>query len=182
MIPSDDLARQYPFPERSAFLGRLADPTASPALTPVPSTVQRPSRRAGEVLLTPGQKIALLKMRGSDWSKVVLRHLRAFGKDECAGGDYRALAQIGLATCKGSYHVLTAAGRWKADFYAMELARTEDLHIVSYDYGGPGRAACVKCTCGHRVFKSRAVPGWQTQLTVAAHAHLEHVGVAAEDR
>jgi len=136
-----------------------------------------PLPKAGEIILTPGQKIALLKMRRSDWSKAVLAQLEAFGKADCAGGDYRALAQLGLAVCKGSFHVLTPAGRWRADRVAVELARDAELHIVTYDLFPRSRgAASAKCTCGWSSFRTRAIASYVVLLGADAHRHLEREG------
>jgi hypothetical protein len=112
-----------------------------------PAARSEPLPRAGEILFTPGQKVALLTMRRSDWSNAVLAHLKAFGRDGVSGGDYRALAGLGLAVNKGSFHVLTPTGRWRADLVAMELARASGLHAVRTDlYPRYGVAAFAKCT------------------------------------
>jgi hypothetical protein len=136
-----------------------------------------PLPQAGVVVLTPAQKVALLKMRRSDWSKAVVAHLEAFGKAEVTGGDYRALAQLGLAVNKGSFHVLTPAGRRRDDQVAMELARDNGLHAVTYDYRPRGQgAAFVRCTCGWCVFKSRTQRSYALALHQAANAHLQREG------
>ena len=153
-----------------ALRARAAD--ASPVLD-----ATKPAERTGEVLLTPGQKIALLKMRGSDWSKAVLSHVVAFGQGDTVGADYYALARLGLAVHKGSYHVLTPTGRRRADQVAVELARAEGMHVITYDLANRyGRAASARCTCGWGTYRTRAVPSYALLIGQDVQRHLEHEG------
>jgi hypothetical protein len=164
---ADPLAHRF-IPELRT---RYGDATAdSPAL-------DTPITRAGEIVFTPGQKIALLKMRGSDWSKAVLRHLIAFGHIDAVGADYFALARIGLAARRGSYHVLTPQGRWRADRVAVELARKSGIHVITFNLNPRyGAAANAKCTCGWSSFRTRAVPSYALLVDKDAQHHLEHEG------
>jgi hypothetical protein len=148
----------------------VTDSTLSPAAP------REPAPRAGEILLTPSQKVALLTMRRSDWSEAVLAHLKAFGRDAVSGGDYRALARLSLAVNKGSFHVLTPPGRWRADLVAMELARENDLHVIAMEPNPRYGAAYAKCTCGWRVFRSRVNASYAALLARDARSHLEHEG------
>lgn len=147
----------------------------SPALeSPSPHT----PARAGEILLTPGQKIALLTMRKSEWSQAVLAHLTAFGQADVAGGDYRACAKLGLAVHKGSYHVLTPQGRWRADRVAVEIARAHGLHCVTLDLNPRyGAAASAQCTCGWSTYRTTKILSYGAMLARDAHWHLQQVGV-----
>ena len=166
-----DLARSFPFPTRQRR-GDAAD-EASPALDSF-------LPRAGEVLLTPGQKIALLKMRRSDWTKAICTKLKELRRGDCGAGDYYALARIGLAIHKGSRHVLTEQGRWRADEVAREIAKAAGLHVITYDFGGPGRPAQAMCLCGFRAFNSRhSATNFVQAIGRAGRAHLEHVGAAS---
>ena len=165
----------------SALRARYGDAAdeASPALSPGPETsdLAPGTTRAGEALLTPGQKIALLKMRGSDWSKAILKHLTAFGQDEISGRDYVALANLGLAINKGTFHVLSPPGRWRADRVACELARGLDMHVMTLALAPKfGSAASAKCTCGWSTFRTRAVPSYATLIAGDAHHHLQNMG------
>jgi hypothetical protein len=133
-------------------------------------------------LLTPGQKVALLKIRRSDWAKAVLKHLIAFGKADCTIDDYRVLERLHMAVNKGSFHVLTPHGRWTADIEAMKIARAEGMHVVTYDFGRGerhelgGAPATAHCTCGWRVSKSRMQSSYASAIGRAGVGHLRHVG------
>jgi hypothetical protein len=173
---------KYPPPSRERYGDANEDvPVASSPSSP-PKALEAAGTTYALRAFTPGQAIALLTMRRSDWSKAVLAHLRAFGRDTCSGDDFRTLAKMGFAISKGSYHVLTPSGRWKADIVAMDLARAEGMHAITYDLGNLHKAAAVKCTCGHVIYKSRHLPNWMIALSRAGRAHLESVGefVASE--
>ena len=162
---------EFPFPTRERY-GDASASDASPALA-LPSDC--PQARAGEIVLTDGQKVALLKMRGSDWSKAVLKHLKATGFANCDRGDFIVCAERSLARLAGSYHVLTQAGRWRADQVAHELAK--GMHVITYDFGSAGVAAQAKCLCGWRTFKSRhSATNFAQAIGRAGQRHLEHVG------
>ena len=133
---------------------------------------QQPQPRAGEIALTPGQKLALLVMRGSDLSKAVLAGVIEQTHAGPAGRDFYTCARLGLAINKGRFHVLTPQGRWRADQVCREVARAYGLHIITYDLGGPGRAAYSTCTCGFRAFRARAVPSYLTLIRQDATRHL----------
>ena len=165
---------EHPFPTRQ----RYEDGPAAPGTSPAPAPPLPPSPKgAGEPLLTAGQQVALLKMRGSDWSKAVVQHLKAFGRADCDGADYRALAAAGFAVNKGSFHVLTSQGRWLADRVACDIARSEGLHVVTYDLFPRSRgAASAKCTCGWCTYVSRTFASYVVQLGSFGRHHLEHVG------
>jgi len=177
------LLTQYPFPTRVRYGD--ADQGTPPALAlpdPQASMVPDGSVRAGGHVFTEGQAVAMLKMRGSDWTKAVLKHLRAFGRENCALEDYHALAKMGFAVNKGSRHVLTPSGRRRADMVAMDIARAEGMHAITYDLGNLHRAPASKCTCGWIAYRTRACPNWMIQLGRDAQHHLETVGefVASE--
>jgi len=183
MTDTVTLLQQHPFPTRVRYGD--ADQGTPPALDPLDlraSMVPEGTLRAGGHVFTEGQAVAMLKMRGSDWTKAVLKHLRAFGRENCTLEDYRALAQMGFAVNKGSRHVLTPSGGWKANIVAMHIARAEGMHALTYDLGNTHKAACVKCTCGEVFYKSRHLPNWMIALSRAGRAHLESVGefVASE--
>jgi hypothetical protein len=125
--------------------GDVAD--SSPAPTPAPAT--------GEPLLTLGQKIALLTMRKSDWAIAVLAKLREAGAGFAVGADFRSLIPLHLAINKGSFHNLTAAGRWRAYQVAMQIARELGIHVLTYDWTGAGRPCFVRCTCGFSVHRQQ---------------------------
>jgi hypothetical protein len=142
-------------------------------------------RPAPEPEFTDGQKVALLDMRRSDWSKAVLAHLRAFGKADCCGDDYRAMAARGLAVNRGSFHTLTQHGRWRADLVAIEIARAEGMHVVTYHLGRSGpaaKAASARCLCGWSSYATRNVASYMTTLQRHGRGHLEFFGqyVASE--
>lgn len=148
-----------------------------PAPLPAPD---KPLPKAGEVVLTPGQKIALLKMRGSDWSEAILSKLERFGQAECTGADYRALASLRLAVCKGSFHVLTPAGRWRADRVARDIARESGIHAITIEFFPRSRgAASARCSCGWSTYRSRAIKSYASMLSADAQHHLRHVGEAS---
>lgn len=153
-----------------------------PDASPAPTSPVAPSG-AGEEVLTPGQQVALLKMRKSDWSKAVLKHIAALDQDRCDGADFRSCAEIGLAINKGSYHVLSNPGRWRADQLARAIAKANGMHVISTEIPKPssGFAPQVRCTCGFQVRVSRYVPGWENQLSRAGHGHLRHVGATCEE-
>lgn len=155
-----DLQRRFPFPTRDRY---ECEATEVAGLDPSPALASHPlPQRAGGADLTDGQKVALLNRRGSDWSKAVLSHLRAFGKAECGSADYQALVGKGLAESRGSYHVLTSHGRWRADQVAIELARAEGLHVMTYSAGRRGaKAGSARCTCG-----------WSSRIAAYARDHL----------
>ena len=162
----------------SALRARYGDAEndSSALATPKASTA-----RAGEIVLTPGQKIALLKMRGSDWSKAVLRKLKQLGKGDVSGGDFYAVARLGFATQAGSYHVLTPQGRRRADGIAMDIARAIGMHTMTYYLGGTGRhAARAQCTCGWSAFRSMAIQSYITTLSGDAQRHLDGTNKLAE--
>jgi hypothetical protein len=134
---------------------------------------------AGEPVLTHGQRIALLIMRRSDWSKAVLAKVKEAGLLVVTGNDFRSLVPLGLATPKGhSYHVPTPSGRWRADRIAEEIARDIGIHVISYNYGGYGRAAFWHCTCGARSYHSRHAGDFVKAIGRGGRLHLEHVGAA----
>lgn len=164
-----DLAEQSVSALRARLSAAVAEASVSSPDAPLP--------RAGKIVLTPSQKVALLKMRRSDWSKAVVAHLVAFGMGECDGGDYRAFAAIGLAEHRGSFHVLTPQGRWRADQVAIEIARDTGMHVVTYSLTPRhGSAASAKCTCGWGAFRTRAIASYATTLAADVRKHLEHVG------
>jgi len=177
MSPLDTAAlmRQHPFPSRERYDGACG---ASPApITPAPLPHQP---GAGEVAFTPGQKAALLKLRHSDWTKAVLNHLVAFGQADCSIEDCRSLAALKLAINKGSFHVLTDHGRWKADRVAAELARELDMHIITISlHPRHYTAADAKCICGWRTRRTHAVPSYAALIRRDARFHLERVSVVA---
>lgn len=147
--------------------------------SPAPLSGPNPTAAgAGEYNLTRSQKIALLKMRRSDWSKAILTKLKDFGTCDVTGEDFRSLVPLHLAINKGSFHVLTPSGRWRADRAAEEIARTLDIHIISYDYGRYGRAAFWECTCGDRGYHSRHAGDAVLAIGRGARLHLKHVGAA----
>lgn len=151
--------------------------------SPAPSPPAPLPSGAGEPVLSHGQRVALLMMRRSDWSKAVLVKLREAGLLVVTGDDFRSLVPLGLAIAKGhSYHVPTSNGRWRADRIAEQIARDLDLHVIAYDYGSYGRAAFWHCTCGERSYHSRNTPGnYVGKLVKGGRLHLEHVG-AVEKR
>jgi hypothetical protein len=157
-------------PTRIRFDYISARPRAEPVPAPAPGT--------SEHNLTCGQKIALLKLRGNDWSKAVLAKLEETGNATVAGDDFRSLVPLHLAINKGSFHVLTPSGRWRADRIAEEIARTLDIHVISYDYGRYGRAAFWECTCGDVGYHSRYAGDAVLAIGRGARLHLEHVGAA----
>jgi hypothetical protein len=134
---------------------------------PALGTTDAPLPRAGEITLTPGQKLALLVMRGSDLSKQVLAGVLAKTKEEPAGRDFYTCARLGLAINKGKFHV---------------LAREFRLHVLTYDLGGPGRAAFARCTCGFCAFKSRAIPSYALLIHQAGVRHLLQVSAGEAGR
>lgn len=138
---------------------------------------------AGEPLLTDGQKIALLKMRRSDWSKAVLTKLKELDLCTATGDDFRSLVPMRLAISKGSYHVLTSSGRWRADRVAEQIAREASMHIISYDFGGRyGRGAFYRCTCGaSAAYRSKYIGNYMGLVAKDARHHLEHVGAIKKD-
>lgn len=155
----------------------MPDNLARQAIVDAPQSEPAPLPQTGEIVLTPGQKIALLKMRRSDWTKAVLAHLEAFGAAEVCGEDYRALARIGLAESRGAYHVRTPLGRWRADRVAVELARGADMHVITYNlFPRHGSAASARCSCGWSAFRTRAVSSYVLTLGQDAQHHLKHVG------
>jgi hypothetical protein len=166
---SDNLLTKYPFPNRERY-GDAAGTSPALASSPLPG--------AGEDL-SRNQKIALLKMRRSDWSKAVVSRLKIDGDVRISGADYVACRELGLAVQKGSFHVLTLRGRWQADQAAMAIAREIGIHAITYDLGRFGAAACAKCTCGWRTFRTRAIDSFVTLLCNDARHHLEHVSVAS---
>jgi hypothetical protein len=156
--------------------GDAADRSPAPSSSPQP-----PAHGAGEPVLSQGQKIALLKMRRSEWSKAILSKLKEIGACDVTGEDFRSLVPLHLAVNKGSFHVLTSSGRWRADQVAREIARANDLHVIAYDFGSYGRAAFWHCTCGERSYHSRATPGnYVGKLVRGGRLHLEHVGAVAK--
>ena len=52
----------------------------------------------------------------------------------------------------------------------------EVLHAFTYDNGGYGRAASVRCACGWRAFVPRSHKGRSVTLGRYAQFHLRHVG------
>lgn len=153
-----------------------ADAPPAPDLT---RTVGKSLPAAGGALyshFSDGQKVALLKMRRSDWSDAVLDHLRAFGRDDCSGEDYRALARVRLAIKNPrGFHELTISGKAVANVIAVQLARQEGLHAVTVDLhrsGAPG----ARCTCGWATYRTRAIPSFLTMLYRDAAYHLQCVG------
>lgn len=137
-----------------------------------PSTYVPP----GEPILEPAQKIALLRIRRSAWSEAILDRLPRFRRYHLTRETFVSLERLGLAIPKGNFHVLTAAGRWRADKIAMEWARSNGIHAITYDDGGPGRAGKATCTCGWSAFRSRHVGNSSGLLSRDAHHHLTHVG------
>jgi hypothetical protein len=129
------------------------DGTADRSPAPTQSALQAPA--AGELVLTQGQKIALLKMRKSDWAQAIMAKLKELGTCAVAGDDFRSLVPLRLAINKGSLHVLTSTGRWRADQVAMLIARALGVHVLTYDWTGPGRPCFVRCTCGFSIFRQQ---------------------------
>jgi hypothetical protein len=123
--------------------------------SPAPSSPAIIAPGAGEPLLTDGQKIALLKMRRSDWAKAIVSKLKQIGSCAVAGDDFLSLVPLKLAISKGSFHVLTPSGRWRADQVAIQVARALGLHVITYDWTGPGRPCFVRCTCGFSVHRQQ---------------------------
>ncbi len=156
---SDTTIRLLPFPTRKPYDGALIAPERKPAAE-----------------FSRGEKVALLRLRRSAWSEAVLDHLRAFGGDDCSGADYRALATRELAICKGSFHVLTQCGRWTADRIAMDIARAENMHAVSYTPARRGAAASARCACGWSTYASAHIPGHMNTLYRHGRAHLQRIG------
>jgi hypothetical protein len=150
--------------------------------SPAPTSPALLTPGAGEPVLTHGQRVALLMMRRSDWSKAILSKLKEAGLLVVSGDDFRSLVPLNLATAKGhSYHVPTSNGRWAADKIAMEIARDIGMHVVTYDFGGEGRGGFWKCTCGQRSpYLSRQVRSYRTRLFAGAKMHLAHVGAVAK--
>lgn len=170
------LLARYPFPSRQ----RYEDGPAASGPSPAPHSAVLPSKApgAGEEL-THGQKVALLKARGSDWSKAVLAHLEAFGKADCGIADYRVLVAKGLAVSRGGFHTLTSHGRWRADIVASEFAKAEGMHVMTYNAGrrGPAsKAASARCTCGWSSYASLNIASYMTPPHRHGRGHLEHVG------
>lgn len=114
-------------------------------------------------------------MRGSELSKAVLAGVIEQTHAGPSGRDFYSCAQLGLAINKGRFHVLTPQGRWKADRVACEVARAFGLHIITYDLGGSGRAACAKCTCGWRHFRTRVFQSYLVLLAQDVRLHLRNV-------
>ena len=127
--------------------------------------------------LSEGQQLALLVMRRSDLSKAVLGKLVQARTPGPAGRHFYEVARLGLATHHGSFHRLTPRGFYEADRVAREMARTLELHVVTYDLGGPGRAARASCSCGWSAFRTRAIPSYLVTLHRDAGHHLRHQDV-----
>lgn len=174
------LAHRIRFDCPRAEYDGTADTSPAPGQTaPHPQT---PSPGAGEPRLTHGQRVALLMMRRSDWSRAVLAKLKEAGLLAVNGDNFRSLVPLGLAIAKGhSYHIPTRHGRWTADRIAREIARDIGMHVITYNYGGPGRAAFWECTCGDRGYHSRHAGDFVLAIGRGARLHLEHVG-AVEKR
>lgn len=155
-----------------------SNPNHQPANSPVLEfpPQDKAASRAGEIVLTDKQKLALLVMRGSDLSKRVLAGVIEQTRDGPHGRDFYTCARLGMAINKGRFHVLTPKGRWYADRIAHEVARQFGLHIISYDHGSvhDGRGAFAKCSCGWRgLWRSRAIASWPILIGHDAHLHLE---------
>ena len=133
-----------------ARFGDAADRSPAPS-SPLPP----PAPGAGEPELTLGQKVALITMRKSDWASAVLAKLKEIGRAAAIGNDFRSLVPLRLATNKGSFHVLTPAGRWRADQVAMQIAREIGMHVLTYDWTEHGRPCFVRCTCGFSVHRQQ---------------------------
>jgi len=129
--------------------------------------------------LSEGQQLALLVMRRSDLSKAVLGKLVQARSPGPEGRHFYEVARVGLATHRGTFHLLTPRGRYEADRIGREMARELGLHVISYDLGGPGRAARASCACGWSAFRTRAIPSYLVMLNRDAGHHLRHQGIAA---
>lgn len=132
-------------------------------------------------LSTP-QQLALLAMRRSDLSAVLAKLAQA-GTARAPGRCFYELAQLGLAvrSPRGTFHILSPRGRYEADRVGREIARQFGLHVISYDLGGPGRAACARCPCGWAAFRTRAIGSYLISLTRDAAFHMARVaGEAAQ--
>jgi hypothetical protein len=138
-------------------------PAANPSAVPMSA--------AGELVLTPGQKQALLKLRGSELCTAILDELRKRGEFVATTRDNYALEHVGLAINKGSFHVLSPVGRWRAEAVARTLATAAGLHIITYDYDRPG-AARASCNCGWSTFRTRAIKSFVMSLGRDATEHL----------
>jgi hypothetical protein len=132
----------------------------------------QPPPRVGEVLLTPRQELALLRMRGSDWARVVADKLAETSVGEPTRSDYAACVTIGLAINKGTFSVLTPTGRFRADRLAMSRARFLNMHAVTYDLSNKYVGDQVKCTCGWSMRKTRYHGKSYALLSAAAMQHL----------
>lgn len=167
------MSRYTRLPRSVTELRARFDADRSPAAV-APSTPV--TTAAGELVLTPGQKQALLKLRGSELCTAILDELRKRGEFVATTRDHYALEHAGLAINKGSFHVLSPIGRWRADAVARTLATAAGLHIITYDYDRPG-AARASCNCGWSTFRTRAIKSFVTSLGSDATAHLLHESV-----
>jgi hypothetical protein len=169
MAPSGTFSRTPSFSTRSiirsTFTNGIEDPPQQRAEDSTPN-------RGGEIALTPGQKLALLVMRQSDLSKQVLAGVIARTHEGPAGRDFYSCARLGLAINKGRFHVLSPAGRRRADQACREVARAYGLHIISYNLGGRGQAAYAECTCGWRHYRTRVFASYVTLIRQDATRHL----------
>lgn len=134
----------------------------------------QPLTRAGELVLTPGQKQALLVLRDNEIARAIIAALKKRGEFVAHGRDFYALGRAGLAINKGSFHVLSPLGRWKADDVVRQYVRDLKLHILMHHYGiNP----FVRCSCGY----SRHVSARGTDVTLtlgrAAARHLLEASV-----
>ncbi len=127
--------------------------------------------------LSEGQQLALLVMRRSDLSKAVLGRLVQARTPGPAGRHFYEVARMELAIHQGSFHQLTPRGRYEAERIAREIARALELHVVTYDLGGPGRAARASCSCCWSVFRTRAISSYLVMLSRDADRHLRHQDV-----
>lgn len=132
------------------------------------------STHSTESPLSEGQQLALLVMRRSDLSKAVLGKLLLARNPGPSGRHFYEVAQLGLATRNGTFHLLTPRGRYEADRIGREMARALGLHVITYSLGGPGRAARASCACGWSAFRTRAIPSYLVMLHHDAGYHLRH--------
>ena len=126
--------------------------------------------------LSEGQQLALLAMRRSELSQAVLKQLAQAASAGPQGRHFYEAARLGLAISRGAFHLLTPRGRFEADRIGREIALRHGMHVVSYDLGGPGRAASARCACGWSAFRTKAISSYLVTLTRDAQHHLRHAG------
>lgn len=137
--------------------------------------VQWDAKQRELISLSAAEQFALLDIRRSDLSRMVVDKLRS-STVRASPHDYDSLIRKGLAYHQGGKLIISYVGKLRADRIANESAKTLELHFFTRGFGR--FETYVACSCGWNYHHSRNEGHERSAFSKRMGQHLREVGQA----